>query len=217
MRISTKVVIDIETGEVLHEEGYEYSGPVALCDRSAQADARQTFGQASRQSGTAAGLAGSVAPGLIGSLQAMANNPQGYGQSALNTMQNEAEAAAGSAADKQAENSRLQAMRSGNVAGLTAAQTAGTEGATRATQTSIQDILAQNAKLKAQQQEGALQGLGNVLSDENRTALGSLGEETDATNALTNAGKSGWFQNMIAGIDAFSPTASFKGVSIGKQ
>lgn len=31
MKIHVKTVIDIETGQVLHDEAYEYSGPVALC------------------------------------------------------------------------------------------------------------------------------------------------------------------------------------------
>jgi len=30
MRINTKVVIDIESGDVLHSEGFEYEGPMAL-------------------------------------------------------------------------------------------------------------------------------------------------------------------------------------------
>ncbi len=34
MKIFTKVVIDIESGEILHEESYEYEGPLALADIS---------------------------------------------------------------------------------------------------------------------------------------------------------------------------------------
>jgi hypothetical protein len=49
MRITTKIVIDSETLEVLHRESYEYSGPVALCkgDSTAQAAEQQqaTFNQ----------------------------------------------------------------------------------------------------------------------------------------------------------------------------
>lgn len=32
MRINTKVVVDLETGEILERESYEYSGPIESCD-----------------------------------------------------------------------------------------------------------------------------------------------------------------------------------------
>jgi hypothetical protein len=31
MRVHTRLIIDIASGEVLHEEGFEYQGPVAQC------------------------------------------------------------------------------------------------------------------------------------------------------------------------------------------
>lgn len=42
MKIATKVVVDIESGLVLEWEGYDYHGPVDLCDRGTSKQVAQT-------------------------------------------------------------------------------------------------------------------------------------------------------------------------------
>lgn len=208
MKVYTRVVWDIETGKIVECESYDYAGPVALCDRAAQAQAKNAFGQDTAAAQQYGAEVGAVQPGLVSQLQSMASNPQGYGHGALNVMQNEAQEAAGATADKTNEALSLQAMRSGNAAGLGAGEVAATEGASRGQLTTIQNILAQNAMLKAQQQEGALQGLGGILGQNISGRANALGQENASTAALTNAGKSGWFQNMTGLMSALKPGAS---------
>lgn len=42
MKVTTKAVYDMTTGELLHWEGYDYTGPVALCGGGSKPDPLQT-------------------------------------------------------------------------------------------------------------------------------------------------------------------------------
>lgn len=44
MRITTKIVVSMLTGEILEHEYFDYDGPLALCDRAAQAAAKSAAG-----------------------------------------------------------------------------------------------------------------------------------------------------------------------------
>lgn len=189
--------VDMETGAVLEHAWYEYDGPVAMCDRAAQQQAQDL-------SKGAASTGASVTGGLVPSLQSMANNPQGFGAD-RGVMENQAEGAGAGEAAQTAQRLKLAAMRSGNYGGLAAAQAGATEGAARATTGALQNILGENARLKAQQQQGALQGEADVAGQQNQLS-------TDALRQQIAAGNSGWFQNMTNLVAAGAKAAAaFKG------
>ena len=79
MRVHTKTVLEIETGRILDDEGYEYAGPLALCNMGTGAQgndfANSGSGQAISKTGVnnAASLYGTLSP----TLSTMATNPQG--------------------------------------------------------------------------------------------------------------------------------------------
>lgn len=95
MRVNTKVVIDMVTGEVLEHAWYEYSGPVAECkgDSTAQAAEQQ-------QAAFSAQLANvfqkqfaqqsDVLNFLKGALEPQITNPTGYSDQALAAMRTSA-------------------------------------------------------------------------------------------------------------------------------
>ena len=60
MRIHTKIVLDMATGAIEHEEGFEYHGPIALCDRSVQSGAGQVATGDKGTAGTFGSQAGSM-------------------------------------------------------------------------------------------------------------------------------------------------------------
>ena len=66
MRISTRVVIDLETGKVIARDSYEYSGPLALAIKAATkaaSGAASTAAQTGNQYGNAAaGIGGTLIP-----------------------------------------------------------------------------------------------------------------------------------------------------------
>jgi hypothetical protein len=61
--------------------------------------------------------------------------------------------------------------------------------------------------LKQRQKQAGLAGLGELYGENEKEELGALGAENEATDAATKAGQSGWFQNLIAGINAASNAA----------
>ena len=175
--------------------------PRAMNDRALQQQEKQTFGATTG----AANQYGSEASGLYGPLTQFGENmmtaPPGYGAD-LTNMQAIAGEEASSAANNARQASALQAARSGNAAGLNAAQDAAVQTATMAGGQEQQDILAQNAQLKQeQQQEGA--GLLSGLYGTNVNAqLSALGQQPADINAGVNAGKVGWLQNVTGVLGA---------------
>ena len=171
------------------------SMPRARGDRALQQQEKQTFG-------TTAGAAteyGGNASGLFGPLQAEGTSlmtaPPGFGPD-LSNMQAIAGQEASSAANNAKQTASLAAARSGNAAGINAAQDAAAQQASAAGGQNQQEILAQNAALKQQQQEegtGLLQGLYGTNVN---AQLAALGQQAGNINAGANAGKTGWLQNM---------------------
>jgi hypothetical protein len=180
-RISTRVVVDMETGAVLERESLQYCGPVALCDRSVQ-NAAST---AASTEGTQASGIGSYMTPLLESWAG--GNAPGYGQGAVNQMTAAAQTAAGSASNAAQQGGLLRALRTGNAAGVAAGDVAGAVGAGQNQTQAVEDILSQNAQLKAQQQTGALNMLGSLYGTD-------VTGQTNNLNTQLKAGQSGWLQ-----------------------
>src|ERR1700743_3119785 len=96
-RIHTRTVIDMATGAIIEDESYEYSGPLALCDRWAQGQEKT---DATNAGNTAAGFGSSasgISANLLPFLTRELNNPQGFSQQDTTQMLNQAQAGAGGA------------------------------------------------------------------------------------------------------------------------
>jgi hypothetical protein len=90
MRITTKAVFNLD-GELIHWEGYEYSGPVEECKRDkAKEQATQQMNMMNQltQQNLATQL-GMVSP-LVPSLQGMVQNPTGFDPAGLAAMKSAA-------------------------------------------------------------------------------------------------------------------------------
>ncbi len=203
MKISTKVVWDMETGAELERESYEYEGPLALCDRSLQSTAQ---GAASTDTATAASY-GKSATGLSNFLTPMlqswaGGNAPGYGPAGVSSMKNAAQSTAGAAANVGDEQGLLTAMRTGNAAGVGSEQVANAANAGQTQTNAVQNILTQNAQLKSQEQTGAMNMLGSMYGTNVGAQLTSQGQVPEAVNAGVGAGNSGWFQNMLGMMNA---------------
>lgn len=202
MRVYTKIVFDIESGDVLESESYEYNGPVALCDRGLQSTAQQA---ANTDTSTASGY-GKTASGLSGFLTPMleswaGGNAPGYGDAGVSAMKNAAQSTAGAAANAGNEQGLLTAMRTNNAAGVGAEEVANAANAGQTQTNAVQNILSQNAQLKAQEQTGAMNMLGSMYGTDVGAQLTSQGQVPGAINAGVNAGNSGWFQNTLNGLN----------------
>ena len=106
MFISSKVVIDMSTGAVLHREGFEYAGPIAEC-KGDSTDQAQMKSQAAFTSSlqqafqTQFAKQGALMDFLNPKMEQMITNPQGFSPATL--------AAANSQAINQAATSGQQA------------------------------------------------------------------------------------------------------------
>ena len=81
----------------------------------------------------------------------------------------------------------LEAARTNNIGGVSGAlDDAARSGMVQNSQNAL-GIDTENATLKNQQQMFGLSGLGNIYSGANSTAIGALGQATNADNATTNA------------------------------
>ena len=210
MKVWIEVTFDIETGNVSRETFYEYEGPLALCDRSLQAQANQAeksaAGTAANYGAEGAGIQSSLVPRL----EQQAINPMGYG-SGLGAMETSALQTGAGATGAAQEQARLQAMRTGNAAGLGAITAASAGEGARGTGGALQSILAKNAELKARQQQEANTGLQGILGEDVRGQVANAGLVPENINAGVNAGKSGWFQNLMEYMKTASNAAAGAG------
>lgn len=198
MKIITKCVVDLETGRIIQEESYEYSGPVALCDRSlgkqAQGNLTNVSNTASANQGEASTAYGSMMP----TLQKFTNNPPGYGAMGMGALQNAAEQAAAGNTAAGHERANLQATRTGNVAGLTNANTALSEASSRGLTGALQHALFGNEQMKARQQEEGLRELQGLFGTASRTGAQYSSMVPNAIKATiaANSAKPAWMSNI---------------------
>ena len=217
MKIYTRIEIDMETGKVRHAESYDYSGPLALCDRSLVARAKSAQDQASQQAGAygsqAAGIAGNITP----TLERWTVNPPGFSPQAMANLKTNAIQAANARAGAAQEQSRLRALRTGNEAGLGALEAAEAQGGARAAGSTVEDILAKNEMLKAQQQREAMGELGNLYGSAMRGNVGSMEQEAKDIDAATSASQTGWLQNTMGVLSTLGKLGSYSrgGFTVG--
>lgn len=201
MFITTKATFDIETGECLSREGYEYEGPLALCDRAAKSTAQNVGNQATSGAVEYGTNAAAIGTGLIPELQGLATAPPGYGAALPGMMGNAAANAAANTGNAR-QSAALRAMRTGNSAGQGAVDVAAAQAGGQNETGAIQGILGQNAQLEVQQQQNALNQLSNLYGTNVNAQLGMLGAGNSAANAMTNSNNGGWLQNTLGVINA---------------
>lgn len=196
MKIYSRIVIDMETLDVLERDGYEYSGPIELCkgDQTAQNEENSQAGfsqqlQNAFQTNNAAQQ--NQLNFLNNKMQASINNPQGYNAQTLASMRAQANDQV-SAQDQNVQRSvnasqetrgGAEALPSGVSSQINAAVASQAAQAGNAAQ---QNITEQNANLQNQNYWKAVQGEGSVAGMENPE--GMAGEETGAANSVSNLG-----------------------------
>lgn len=196
MTIYTRIVLDLN-GNVLESDSFEYQGPLALCDRAMQQQAAQAGKQATQTAGQYGATAGQVGGFLMPQLEKFATAPPGYSPMDEANMQTQALLSGASDSGAARQEATLRGARTGNLASVPGQNAAITEAAARGTGGMLQNILAKNAELKAQQQRQAQQELGGLYGTAERGQIGAESLVPEDVKAGVEAGKSGWLQNMI--------------------
>lgn len=136
--------------------------------------------------GTGTGIQDSLLPFLQGEI----TNPSGLGQPTVNAMTTEAgEATSGSLANA-AERAKLQAARSGNVAGQSAIISSAARNSADALSKANLGTQIDNAQEKLKQQQAGAAGLESMGAGDIKGSLESLGLSNEAINAWSGANKS---------------------------
>jgi hypothetical protein len=165
--------------------------------RKAQDQAKDTFGQAKNLQGTSATNAQGIFNPLLKSYQDEVNNPQGIGQVGLDAENTASQQSTGGAISGAVGQNNLMAARTRNKGGFQIANDeAARTGMRTNSQTAVNNI-AQNERLKETQRQMGRAGEHSLFDTSNQTALAALNPENASTQALTSAGQSGWFQNML--------------------
>lgn len=211
MRIHTRTVLqltdDPDVYVVLQDDTFDYDGPLALADRSAQAQAKN----AANTAGANAAEYGTSARGehafLQPTLQRDITNPVGFTPTETNNMLVAGEQGAGGATAGITGQAGLNALRTRNSATLSGVLDQAAR--TKQQQLSQNALGVQNesARLAQAKRAAALSGLQGLYGTDVGAQLKSMGIQNEDINSEIEAGKSGWVQNVTGAIGALGGAA----------
>lgn len=172
--------------------------------RAAQNQAKQTYQSASDLTSQSGNNSTSLMNTLNPEYQAEINNPQGFGPTGEAAMTTAAREGAGGAGASAVGDLGLAAARNRNSGGFASAEDASVRKAAQSGADTAAGIEAKNEELKQKQIQEGLQGEQGLQSQQNADELAGLGLQNQSTNALSQAGQSGWLQNTLGVLGTLS-------------
>lgn len=131
-----------------------------------------------------------------------ASGNDGFSSGDMSSMNTAAQQSVGGSVAGAVGQGDLSSARTRNAGGFTSALD---DSVRSGQQTLSQDALGvqdQNAMLKQANKQAGIAGEAGLYGQQEGQQLGALGMSNSAVNAATGAGASGWYQNMISGINA---------------
>ena len=183
--------------------------------RGAQNQAKKTFNETQDVYNTSSGNAKQLYGKLLPPLEGEATNPQGFDPKDLAAMNTGSQQSVGGATAGAVGEGDLEAARTRNAGGFAPALDEAVRSGQRQLSQNAVGIQAQNAGLREANRQAGIAGLSGLYGQNSGNMLSALGLGNQATNALTQAGQSGWFQNMLGAITALKPGGSAGGFSFG--
>ena len=168
---------------------------------------------AQKNSDALTGKSNGIFSSLVPQLQAEASHPTGFSPTDLATMNTHAMETAGGATAGATGRGALLAGRTRNAGTPAAAIADAARSSTEAMARTGQEIDAQNAELKAKQQQAGLSGLQGIYGTDVGAANDSLETVAPLVNADTNAENASWgaFNNITGALTgAGQSAAAFK-------
>jgi hypothetical protein len=202
MRITTKIVFSMLTGEVLEHEFYEYEGPLALCDRGLQSTATNN----AKTAGTTASRYGSSASDIGSTLSPFYNQElkttHGFNPNQISELLTAAEAGGGGATGAIVGQANQEAARTRNASGFTKTLDEAARDKAKAAAGAGESIAAEDVmQAKKENQQGA-EGLQGLYGTDVNAQLKAMGQQNEDINTAVKAGDSGWLQNTTAVLNA---------------
>jgi hypothetical protein len=163
--------------------------------RSSVNNANNTYntatGNATQYGDQASGINGQLTPFLEQRL----NNPQGYSQQDLGAMLANTLGSSGGATSGITGQANSTAARTRNDAGFGSALDAAARSRTQANAGAAEGIASNDAGVKLQQQSDAAKMLQGMYGTDVGAQQDAMNQQIGATNAATDASKTGWLQN----------------------
>lgn len=209
MRIVINPVLDMETLEWVGNDGvYSYDGPVTLAKGAA---AKQDLANQKTASNWASPLmqqAQSEQQTLLPFFNQELLNPQGFNPQTLGEMTTASGQSTSSALGNAAQQARLNAARTGNMASLPGVIDEAARSAMKTGSNNALDINLKNQELKNAQQQAGVSGLNGLSNEDIQAALNSLNAASGASQAWGSANQSAWgpfnsiFGDLTAGLSS---------------
>ena len=179
--------------------------------RAAQSQATNTYNQANNLDQSASANSNALYDQLAPTFTQEATNPQGFGKNDLAAMNTAAQQSEGGALGSAVGQAGTMAAANRNSGSFAPTLDEASRSAGRNLSNISTGIQGENAKLKQAQQQEGISGLSGLQGEQNSDVLSSLGLQNQSTNALVNAGNSGWFQNMLGLMNGVGKVASGAG------
>jgi hypothetical protein len=216
MKVHTRTVWDIESGQLLADEAYEYTGPLELCNigTGAKKDLFQNEATGQNISATGQNNAASLYGTLNPTLTTMATNPQGINPADMAKIQTSNMQTAGGANAGAVGQGSLLAARTKNAGTADAAIAKSGEAAGQNLSRANLATQNENIGIKNQQQEEGLKGLQGLYGTNEAQALGGLNASNNALATEIKAPQSFW-QKYLQGAGANAMNGIISGVMGG--
>lgn len=204
-----RAVLDIETMTWERVERVPYDGPWEMCDRAAQAAAKAAEKSAVETAGSERGAQGAERATLTPFYRQEMNAQHAFTPGQTNTLLDAAGAPLAASAATTAGQAASQGARTRNTSGYSAALDEAARNRNAAMGQAGMDVAKQDILgAKELNQEGA-RGMMGLFGTDTDAMLKAMGQEAPDINALTDAGKSGWFQNTLQAINTLKPGVNF--------
>lgn len=200
-------VFDIGTGELLSHDGESFETPALLFDRSinstSKANSTSATGNANQYGAQGQQIASSIIPGL----EQQAQHPTGYDPTTENNMRVGSAQALGGATSGITGQANLEAARTRNAGGFTAALSEAARDRDRQASANELGIQNQSAQLAQEKQMNAQKQLAGLYGTDTENQLKSMGLANQDLNTALDADKTGWQQNAMNWIKTISSVA----------
>lgn len=184
--------------------------------RNQQDQANKTFKETQNVYNQDSGNASALYNSLFPQFTAEAVNPQGFTPGETASINTAAQQSVGGSTAGAVGQGSLRAARTRNSGGSDMALDESVRSGQRALSEDALGVQGENAMLKETQRQEGLQGLSGLYGTNQSGMLSALGLGNQATQTGTQAGQSGWFQNMTSLIAALKPGGSTaNGGSVG--
>ena len=199
MRITSKIVWDID-GNVLEHAWQEYDGPLELADRAAQGQAKSAYNTATDVAGNEESAATNERAALTPFYRSEMNAQHAFNPAQTQELLNYAGAGTAGSGATTAGEAASQGARTRNTSGFSSALDQAARDRSRTMATVNAGVGAQDvAGAKELNQSGA-RGMAGLYDTDTSSMLKAMGLQAGDINAEVNAGKSGWYQNLLNGI-----------------